>query len=281
MPVAGAAVAAGAALGALIVATASTGALSRQRRPQDGRRVERSDRVVLRSLLAVAGGAIGFVATRWPAVTFGTAMAGWSAPSLVGAGGERRAQLARSEAVAVWAEMLRDLLASNAGLREAIAKTARFAPGPIVTEVRALDVRAQRGALGPALRRFADDVDDAIADAVIVALLLAERRAVSDLGAMLAVTAASARDAIAMQLRVNAARARVVRTAQLIAGVLAAFVALLVLLNRAYLAPFGTLQGQLALSVVLVLFGIAVWGMYVLSRPGVSPRLLTLEGPDR
>ena len=163
---------------------------------------------------------LAYVATQWPVVVVAAGAAGWSSPSVLAAGVERRNHLIRSEAVAVWAEMLRDLLVSNAGLREAIAKTARFAPEPIAAEVRALEVRAQRGSLAPALRRFADEVDDAVADTVIVALLLAERRAVSDLGSMLAATAASARDYVAMQLRVDVARARVYRTAQLIAGVL-------------------------------------------------------------
>ena len=79
--------------------------------------------------------------------------------------------------------MLRDLLVSNAGLHEAIGKSARVAPAAIREEVRALYVRAQRGDLSAALARFADDMDDAIADTVVTALQIADQRAVSDLGA--------------------------------------------------------------------------------------------------
>jgi hypothetical protein len=236
---------------------------------------------MLSTSLALSCTALAYVATQWPVVVLAAGAAGWAAPSVLAARGERRNRLIRSEAVAVWTEMLRDLLVSNAGLREAIAKTARFAPEPIAAAVRALDVRAQRGSLAPALRRFADEVDDAVADTVIVALLLAERRAVADLGGMLAATAASARDYVAMQLRVDVARARVFRTAQLIAGVLSTFVVLLVLLNRTYLAPFGTSAGQLALAVIVIIFGSGVWTMLVLSRPEVSPRLLQLDRCDR
>jgi tight adherence protein B len=170
--------------------------------------------------------------------------------------------------------MLRDLLVSNAGLHEAIGKSARVAPAAIRDEVRALYVRSQRGDLSSALARFADDMDDAIADTVVTALLIADQRAVSDLGEMLAAVAASTRDTVAMQLRVNAARARTYRTAQLIAGIVVFFVGLMIVTNRDYMDPFGTFVGQLVLTAVAVIVAAAVWGMIVLSRPAVPARLL-------
>ena len=152
------------------------------------------------------------------------AVLGWLIPSFVGLRARRRRQLARSEAVAAWAEMLRDLLVSNAGLHEAIGKSARVAPAAIRDEVKALYVRTQRGELATALARFADDMDDGIADTVVTALQIADQRAVADLGQMLAAVASSTRETVAMQLRINAARARTYRTAQLIAGIVAFFV---------------------------------------------------------
>jgi hypothetical protein len=187
--------------------------------------------------------------------------------------------MARSEAVAVWAEMLRDLLMANAGVREAIGKTARLAPDAIADEVRALEVRAERGDLAQALQRFAADVDDPIADTLVVALLMAERRAVSNLAGMLSAVAASTRDSVAMQLRVDASRARTYRTSQLIAGIVAFFTALLLLTNRDYLEPFGTAVGQLVLLAVTGLIAVAVGTMLALSRPARAPRLLRV-GPS-
>jgi len=168
---------------------------------------------------------------------------------------------------------------SNAGLHEAIGKSARVAPAAIRDEVRALYVRAQRGDMAAALSRFADDMDDAIADTVVTALQIAEQRAVSDLGAMLAAVATSTRETVAMQLRINAARARTYRTAQLIAGIVAFFVGLLVLANRDYMAPFGSVTGQLVLVGVGALVAAAVWAMVVLSRPARAERLLRVERP--
>jgi len=277
----GALLGAGTALGVLISVAAWSGVVSTARSRHEPRRSHQPDRLVVRLVLVLVVGSLAFWWTRWPVAGGAAAIAGFTLPSVAGASGKRNKELARSEAVAVWAEMLRDLLVTNAGLREAIGKTARFAPAAISTEVRALDVRAQRGELASALRRFADDIDDPVADTVIVALLLAERRAVADLGGMLAATAASARDNVAMQLRVNAARARVYRTAQLIAIVISFFMGLLIVTNREYLEPFGTLAGQFALSIIVVIFGSAIWGMMLLARPQVAPRLLRLEGNPR
>ncbi len=98
---------------------------------------------------------------------------------------------------------------------------------------------------------------------------------------MLAAVASSTRETVAMQLRINAARARTYRTAQLIAGIVAFFVAVLVLTNREYMAPFGTAVGQLVLALVAGVVGVAVWAMVVLSRPVRAPRLLRIgsRGP--
>jgi hypothetical protein len=121
-------------------------------------------------------------------------------------------------------------------------------------------------------------MDDAIADTVVTALQIADQRAVSDLGQMLAAVATSTRETVAMQLRINAARARTYRTAQLIAGIVAFFVGLLVLSNRSYMQPFGTLAGQLVLAGVGLVVASSVWAMVVLSRPARSERLLRVAG---
>ena len=229
------------------------------------------------SRLALAGGGavLAFWWTRWPVAAIAVGVLGWSAPSFAGLRARRRRQLARSEAIAVWAEMLRDLLVTNAGLAEAIGKSARVAPVAIRDEVRALYVRAQRGDLSAALARFADDMDDAIADTVVTALQIADQRAVSDLGEMLAAVATSTREAVAMQLRIDAARARTYRTAQLIAGIVAFFVGLLVVTQpQLHGAVRDVRRPARAASVSAAIVAGSVWAMVVLSRPARSERLL-------
>lgn len=240
------------------------------------RRAGAVDRVLARLGLAALGATVGWWWTGWIAAAAALAWLGWATPSLAGIRSRRRREIARTEAIAVWAEMLRDLLLANAGLREAIGKSARVAPAAIADEVRALDVRAERGELVGALQRFAADLDDPVADTVVLALLLAERRSVSNLSGMLTAVADSTRDAVAMQLRINATRARTYRTSQLIAGVVGFFTALLLVTNRDYLAPFGTLTGQLVLVAVTGLLAVSVATMLALSRPASAPRLLSL-----
>jgi tight adherence protein B len=275
-PVLGALLGATLGLGVVLAVAGWFGLLDRP--PTTARRWRpHADRLTARFGLAVAGAALAGWWTRWIVAAAAVGLLGWLAPSFVGLRTQRRRQLARSEAIAIWAEMLRDLLVSNAGLHEAIGKSARVAPAAIRDEVRALYVRAQRGDLSAALARFADDMDDAIADTVVTALQIADQRAVSDLGAMLAAVATSTRETVAMQLRINAARVRTYRTAQLIAGIVAFFVGLLVLTNRSYLEPFGTPTGQLVLLAVCAIVAGSVWAMVVLSRPARAERLLRVD----
>lgn len=267
-------------LGVLLAVAAWLGLVDRPLQAIE-RRGQRVDRLLPRLGLASGAAALAWWWTGWIAAAGALAALGWVTPSLSGVRNKRRREIARSEAVAVWAEMLRDLLVANAGVREAIAKTARVAPPAIADEVRALEVRAQRGELAGALQRFAADVDDPIADTVVVALLLAERRSVSNLAGMLSAVAGSTRETVAMQLRVNATRARTYRTSQLIGGIVAAFTGLLLVTNRDYMEPFGSLTGQLVLLGVTGLLAVAVGTMLALSRPARAPRLLRVEASAR
>lgn len=273
-PLVGALLGAGVGLGVCLAVAGWLGLLDRPRRTTPRRPRPSFDHVVTRAGLAFLGLVLAGWWTGWLAAMAAFGLLGWMAPSFVGLRARRRRQLARSEAIAVWSEMLRDLLVSNAGLHEAIGKSARVAPAVIRDEVNALYVRSQRGDLSGALTRFADEMDDAIADTVVTALQIADQRAVSDLGSMLAAVATSTRETVAMQLRINATRARTYRTAQLIAGIMAFFVGLLIVTNRDYMEPFGSFAGQVVLLAVAGLIGASIWAMIVLSRPAHSERLL-------
>lgn len=266
-------------LGVFIAVAGWRGLLDRPAVPSRTRRS--IDRAAVRAPLAVAGAAGAALLTGWPVAMAGAAILGWSSPTFFELSGTRQAQLARSEAIAVWAEMLRDLLVSNAGLNEAIGRSARVAPPPIRPQIQALYVRARRGDLGGALSRLADELADPVADTVVAALQIADRRAVSDLGAMLATVATSTRETVAMQLRVNAARARTYRTAQLIVVIVGFFIGLLLVANRSYMAPFATVTGQVVLAATIGLIGLSTWGMIALSRPVQADRLLAVgTAPD-
>ena len=278
-PAVGAFVGFGFGLGILLIAAAWTGQLTAPtaRALSTTRRRRGVDRIGLRVVLAVTAAAAAGLLTRWPVLTVAAGAAGWLAPSLFGLTARRRQLLARTEAVAMWTGQLRDLIRSSAGLNEAVHRSAGLAPAAIASEVRMLSVWSQRGDLAGALRRFAVALDDPLADTVVNALLIAERRAVSDLVGLLSALGESANANVEAQLRIGAARARIFRTGQLIGIITALFAGALLIVSRHYLAPFATVTGQVVLAGILGFVAVAVAMMVSLSKPAPAPRLLRIE----
>lgn len=238
----------------------------------------RLERRALRLAVAVALAVLVGAVTRWPSAALLAAGAGWSLPLLFG---ESRAQgkaIARIEAVAGWAEMLRDTMAGAAGLEQAIEASAPVAPAPIRSQVVSLAARLEHDRLGAALRSFADDVEDPTCDLVVAALVLAAERHAARLGELLGTLAAAAREQATMRLRVEAGRARTRTAVKVIVGVTIGLVAFLALLNRGYLSPFGSPVGQLVLLAVGGLFAGAFTWLAKMIRPDEPARILTAVG---
>jgi tight adherence protein B len=227
-----------------------------------------------RAALIGAGFTVGWLVTDWPAAGVLTAAVAGMTPMLVGTRRRREELLARSEALAVWAEMLRDTISSHAGLREAIAVTARVAPTPIRAEVQALSVRAERDALPAALGRFAVDVADPVADLIVAALVITAERQAQRLAELLSQIAAAAREQAAMRMRVETGRARTYASSKALVVITTGLVAGLLVFSPKFMAPYDTLTGQIVLMVVGAVFAAALWGLVVLGRPAESPRLL-------
>jgi Flp pilus assembly protein TadB len=182
--------------------------------------------------------------------------------------------VARIEAIAGWAEQLRDVMAAADGIQSAILTTAPLAPEPIRRDVvRLADRLVQQERLSVALRRFADDVAHPLTDMIVTSLLIASERQ-GRLANLLGDVAASARATATMRLRVEAARARTYVTTRLIIGVTIAIATWLVLVRRDYLAPFDTLGGQAMLVVIGAVFAVSGVLMQRMARPDEPARLL-------
>jgi Flp pilus assembly protein TadB len=197
-------------------------------------------------------------------------------PDLAGGQAARQAAVARAEAVAAWAEMLRDTLAGAAGLEQAITATAPVAPAPVRPQVLTLATRLEghRMRLVPALHAFADDLADPTADLVVAALVLSSERQARRLGELLGALARAARDDATMRLRVEAGRARTRTSVRVVVGVTLAMAAGLVVLNRGYLSPYDSAFGQLVLVAVGGLFAAAFWWLARMARIDAPERLL-------
>jgi tight adherence protein B len=228
-------------------------------------------RVLLGGAAAVAVGLL----TRWPAVALLAGALGWAGPSLLGGTARSRSAIARIEAIASWTEMLQGLLAAAAGLEQAIIASLRVAPEPILEEVRELASRLRDNQpLRVALGRFAEALDEPTADLVVAALRLAAdpTQKVGQLRAQLAELATATRETATMRLRVETGRARIRSAARMVTVITSAFTLALLLLNRAYLAPFARPAGQLVLLLVGACYAAAYW---------LLARMARVTGPER
>ena len=230
-----------------------------------------------RAVIVLVAFVAGWVLTGWPAAGGVAAGCATVMPLLSGTRRNRQRIEARSDAVASWAEMLRDTISSHAGLREAIAVTARVAPVPIRTEVQALAVRAERESLPTALRRFADDVGDPVADLVVASLLIAAERQAQRLAELLSEIAKSAREHAAMRSRVETGRARTYASSRALVTITFGLAVTLMLFSPQYMKPYDGFTGQLVMLAIGAMFVGALWSLVTLGRPATTPRLLAAK----
>lgn len=223
----------------------------RLREQHTGRRV---------AIAGAVGLAVGVI-TGWVVGAVLAGIAAWALPRLVGSDPEHRRHIDRIEAVAGWTEMLRDTLAAAAGLEQAIVATAHVAPPPIRPQILEVAARIERGdRLAPSLRQLAADLNDPTADLVINALIAAAEHQARQLSALLGRLAHIARDRVEMRRRVETGRARTRTTLRVVVITFAVFAGGLILLNPAFLAPYGTAGGQLVLLIIGALFiGAFAW----------------------
>jgi tight adherence protein B len=251
------------------------------------RRVERREtlslrveNVTLRLALGLFAAVVVGAVTRWPmaALMFGTA--GFMAPSLIGGGAARKTQLDRVEAMAAWAEMLRDTMAGAGGLEQSILATAAVAPPAIRPEVVRLAARLERERLAPSLREFADEINDPAGDLVVAALLLAADKSPKRLGDLLGRLAQSARAEVNMRLRVEASRARTRTSVRVITVFTVLFAVGLLVFNRDYLEPYDKAVGQLVLGLIGLCFAGAFLWLARSFRFRDEERFLRMEASD-
>ena len=240
----------------------------------------RFENLVLRVSLGIGCAVVVGVVTRWPMAALLVGIAGFLAPSLLGGEAQRKARLDRIEAVASWAEMLRDTMAGSGGLEQSIIATAGLAPQPIRPEVVRLAARLERERLAPSLRVFADDLDDPSADLVVAALILAADKSPKRLGDLLGRLARSAREDVNMRLRVEAGRSRTRTSVKVITVFTMLFAVFLILFNRNYLEPYDSLEGQFVLGLIGLCFGSAFYWLSRSFRIEAEERFLRADRVD-
>ena len=102
-----------------------------------------------------------------------------------------------------------------------------------------------------ALSAFAAELDDPSADLVIAALMLSATRRGDRLGEVLTGLTTAAREELEMRRKISAGRVELRRGVQIVVVVTIAIGVFLVVFSGAYIAPYGTPAGQVALAVVV------------------------------
>ncbi|MFF2811831.1 type II secretion system F family protein [Streptomyces sp. NPDC058000] len=234
-----------------------------------------ADWTTRRFTIAVTVGVVVGALTGWPVASVLTTVGALTLPGLLGPDRATARRTERMEALAAWTEMLRDTLSAAAGLEQAVLATSDIAPAALEPEMRKLATTVRSGrSLPVALRGFATDVDDPLADVVVAALVMAAEQQAGQLAPLLGELAESVREQVAMRQRIDAGRASV-RTGVRVTVIVTLGMAVgMVVFNRPYLDPFNTWTGQVILAAVGGLFAASFTYLSAIGRIDEPVRLI-------
>ena len=226
-------------------------------------------------LAAAAAGVLALLLTGWVPLAAAAAAVVLILPSLLGSSGAER-QIERLEALSTWIRRLSDLLASGAAgsLEAALRRSADTAPTSIAAEVALLASRMGPQGMRAALLGFARDVADPAADQVVMALVLQLRHGGRGLARVLAGLADDVHDQTRMRREIEADRAKPRSNVRVLVILTLALAVGMIVFAHAFLAPYGTAEGQLALTAVVAVFLAALLWLQHMVRQAPGQRLL-------
>lgn len=234
-------------------------------------------RLERRWLLAGAAGLLGFLVTGWLAVGLGAAAAVLLVPAIFTAGAASNTQIMRLEGLSSWTRRMSDLLASGAAsnLQEALARSAESSPDVLRPHLSALLSRMGPQGVEPALRAFAKEFDDPIADHVAMALIVRARHGGAGLVQVLHQVAADVDDRVRMVRGMKAERGKTIQNIRWLVVFMLILWTAAFLFARDFLAPYSDRGGQVALLVIVTVFGAALAWLKILVAPTRGTRFLT------
>jgi Flp pilus assembly protein TadB len=264
------------ALGIALAASGLVPSAPRARTVGD-RAARGADRIGPNVLVAGAAGLAVLLVTRWPVAAVGAAVAAWlvmGRRSHATPAGE----IDRTEALAAWAEMLRDGVGTPRGIEGIITATASTAPPLIRPTVMRFASRLAWQDLHDALPDLADELDHRLGDLVVLSLDIAARTGARQVREVLDDLAAAAREEARMLRRQEVARARPRSEMHQVAFISVGVVLLLAVVGQDYLAPYRTTTGQFVLLAVAGIWAVGFRAMSRLARRDPVERFLTLRG---
>lgn len=245
------------------------------RRARQSVREGRLDRQ--RAAAAAGLGVLALVVTRWPIAAIGAGATGWVVAGLPRRAVRERAE-ARTEAIALWTEMLRDAMGTARGVEGVLVATAGAAPLAIRPDVQRMAQRLGYEPLGEVLDDLAADLDHPLGDLVVTALRLTSTAGGRRVREVLADLAAAAYAEADSHRRIAVARQRPRAALKYTAIIIAGFVALLMVFSRVYLEPYGSALGQVVLAAVGFYWAAGFWWMHRMGRVAPVERFLAKSG---
>ena len=227
-------------------------------------------------LLAIPAGALVMLLTGWVAAGLGAAALVLVGPVLLRPSAVSQRLIDRLEALASWTRRMADLLASGAAqtLQDAVERAAATSPAPIEDETKALATRMGPRGMEPALRQFAKEIADPVGDHVAMALIVRARHGATGLADVLTALATDVDEQVRMRRGILSEQKKAVSNIRMILGLTVIVWVGLSLFARSYMAPYSTVGGQLALTLIVAGFAGTIWWLQKLSRPVVGSRFL-------
>ena len=232
----------------------------------------RTRRVTARVLGGLVLGAVVILVSGWviPGVVVGVGtmwtIAGWQDRQR-----SSDAEIAKLDALAAWVESVRDVLMAGEQPVGAITASVSACPPIIRPHVRRLAVGLARQEPELVFRRFADDVDDPVADLVAAGLAIAIRRGARTVPVLTAL-AEQTREQVDRRRLVEAERAPTRREVQALTLIMSLLVVGLLVFGRSeYLDAYDSTGGQLFLGVALAAYAglvLRVQRLAAFPRPG-------------
>ncbi|EWT06790.1 membrane protein [Intrasporangium chromatireducens Q5-1] len=184
------------------------------------------------------------------------------------------ARIDRLEAMEEWTRSLAGVLTVGVGLEQALIATMRSTPTAIRPEVSRLVARLRaRWGTEPALRAFADELDDATGDLVAANLILGARRRGAGLASILEALAESVAADVRARRQIEADRAKPRATARWVTIITVGVLAVLALTGN-YIRPYGSPLGQVLLAVLLTAYVATLVWMRRMATGRPMPRFL-------
>jgi Flp pilus assembly protein TadB len=228
--------------------------------------------------VALVAGVVVLLVSGWllPAAVVGGA-AFWATAGWLGRRRGVSREIERLDALASWIESVRDVLMAGEQPVGAITSTVGACPPVIRPQVRRLALGLARQDPDHVFRRFADDLDDPLADLVAAGLSIAVRRGARTVPVLTAL-AEQTRQQVDRRRLVEAERAPTRREVTMLTAIMAALVVALFVFGRSdYLRAYDEPSGQLFLAVAVAAYAGLLARVQRLARFPRAGRFLTLD----